>query len=99
MQIQRFTYHFNSFNLLFKAISNSVQNIAFEKNISVPTFALPACPYRAFAPLSPITAFEEAQTLTPTASPFAMLIEITNGGKRSRWSGFACNATKSENCA
>ena len=29
-------HHFNSFNLLFKAVPNLVQNIAFEKNISVP---------------------------------------------------------------
>ena len=40
MQMPRFTYHFNSFNLLFKAIPNLVQNIAFEKNIPVPTFIL-----------------------------------------------------------
>ena len=38
MQMPRFTYHFNSFNLLFKAIPNLVQNIAFEKNIPVPKF-------------------------------------------------------------
>ena len=37
MQMPRFTYHFNSFNLLFKAVPNLVQNIAFEKNIPVPT--------------------------------------------------------------
>ena len=36
MQMPRFTYHFNSFNLLFKAVPNLVQNIAFEKNIPVP---------------------------------------------------------------
>ena len=40
MQMPRFTYHFNSFNLLFKAIPNLVQNIAFEKNIPVPTYEL-----------------------------------------------------------
>ena len=39
MQMPRFTYHFNSFNLLFKAIPNLVQNIAFEKNIPVPTIS------------------------------------------------------------
>ena len=38
MQMPRFTYHFNSFKLLFKAIPNLVQNIAFEKNIPVPNF-------------------------------------------------------------
>ena len=37
MQMPRFTYHFNSFNLLFKAVPNLVQNIAFEKNLPVPT--------------------------------------------------------------
>ena len=37
MQMPRFTYHFNSFNLLFKAVPNLVQNIAFEKNIPVPS--------------------------------------------------------------
>ena len=37
MQMPRFTYHFNSFNVLFKAVPNLVQNIAFEKNIPVPT--------------------------------------------------------------
>ena len=31
MQMPRFTYHFNSFNLLFKAVPNLVQSIAFEK--------------------------------------------------------------------
>ena len=31
MQMPRFTYHFNSFNLLFKAVPNLVQNIAFKK--------------------------------------------------------------------
>ena len=31
------TYHFNSFNLLFKAVPNLVQNIAFERNIPVPS--------------------------------------------------------------
>ena len=36
MQMPRFTYHFNSFNLLFKAVPNLVQNIAFEKNLPVP---------------------------------------------------------------
>ena len=35
MQMPRFTYHFN---LLFKAVPNLVQNIAFEKNIPVPTY-------------------------------------------------------------
>ena len=40
MQMPRFTYHFNSFNLLFKAIPNLVQNIAFEKNIPVPSRVL-----------------------------------------------------------
>ena len=38
MQMPRFTYHFNSFNLLFKTVSNLVQNIAFEKNIPVPIY-------------------------------------------------------------
>ena len=37
MQMPRFTYHFNSFNLLFKAVPNLVQNIAFEKNLPVPS--------------------------------------------------------------
>ena len=37
----RFTYHFNSFNMLFKAVPNLVQNIAFEKNIPVPTYDAP----------------------------------------------------------
>ena len=41
MQMPRFTYHFNSFNLLFKAVPNLVQNIAFEKNIPVPTQGCP----------------------------------------------------------
>ena len=36
MQMPRFIYHFNSFNLLFKAVPNLVQNIAFEKYIPVP---------------------------------------------------------------
>ena len=36
MQMPRFTYHLNSFNLLFKATPNVVQNIAFEKYIPVP---------------------------------------------------------------
>ena len=40
MQMPRFTYHFNSFNLLFKAVPNLVQNIAFEKNLPVPTIYL-----------------------------------------------------------
>ena len=40
MQMPRFTYHFNSFNLLFKAVPNLVQNIAFEKNLPVPTFEM-----------------------------------------------------------
>ena len=35
MQMPRFTYYFNSFNLLFKAVPNLVQNIAFEKNMPV----------------------------------------------------------------
>ena len=42
MQMPRFTYHFNSLNLLFKAVPNLVQNIAFEKNIPVPTAKCPA---------------------------------------------------------
>ena len=40
MQMPRFTYHFNSFNLLFKAVPKIVQNIAFEKNIHVPRLAV-----------------------------------------------------------
>ena len=38
MQMPRFTYHFNSFNLLFKAVPNLMQNIAFEKYIPVPRY-------------------------------------------------------------
>ena len=38
-QMPRFTYQFSLFNLLFKAISKTVQNIAFEIYIPVHTLA------------------------------------------------------------